>query len=77
VIRQGGYRGPGPQQAAAAAPARRGPRRRQVCRWCGGAGTHYLTCKTLRLPACYRLSAGSGPRCRCGLVAGTCGVCAR
>ena len=75
-MRQQGYRGPGPRQVPRAAPASRGPRV-HVCGWCGGAGTHYLTCKTLRLPAGYRLGAGPGSRCRCGLGPGTCGVCAR
>ena len=60
-MRQRGHRGPEWREAPRAALAGRGPRV-QVCGWCGGAGTHYLTCKTLRLPAGYRLSAGSGPR---------------
>jgi hypothetical protein len=75
-MRQRGYRGPGQRKPPRATPASRGLRV-QVCVWCGGAGTHYLTCKTLRLPAGYRLSAGSEPRCRCGPGAGTCGVCTR
>jgi hypothetical protein len=73
-MRQRGYRGPGPRQAPRAAPGRRGPRA-QVCGWCGGAGTHYLTCKTLRLPSGYRASGDAEPRCRCGLEPGTCGMC--
>jgi hypothetical protein len=76
MMQQRGYRGPGWRKANQARPASRGPRV-QVCDWCGGAGTHYLACKTLRLPAGYRLSADSGPRCRCGLGAGACGACAR
>lgn len=31
------------------------------CTRCGGAGTHYLTCPTLRLPPGYRLNEDSGP----------------
>jgi hypothetical protein len=74
MIRQRGYRGPMSREAPRAAPASRGPRV-QVCGWCGGAGTHYLTCRTLRLPAGYRVSGDAEPRCRCGPGAGTCGVC--
>jgi hypothetical protein len=35
-------------QAAPARPRNRQPR---LCTRCGGAGTHYLTCPRLRLPA--------------------------
>jgi hypothetical protein len=50
--------------------------RNGLCAECGAAGTHYLTCKPLRLPSGYRLSARSEPGCLCGLGAGTCGACA-
>ena len=60
-MRQRGYRGPGPRQAPRTAPASRGPRV-QVCGWCGGAGTHYLTCKTLRLPAGYQVGGSARRR---------------
>jgi hypothetical protein len=46
------------------------------CTRCGAVGTHYLTCPSLRLPAGYRLDAEPGPRCRCGLPAGSCEGCA-
>jgi hypothetical protein len=45
------------------------------CIRCGAVGTHYLTCPGLRLPSGYRLSEDPGPECRCGLPAGSCGVC--
>jgi hypothetical protein len=45
------------------------------CIRCGAVGTHYLTCPSLRLPSGYRLSEDRGPECRCGLPAGSCGVC--
>ena len=45
------------------------------CIRCGAVGTHYLTCPSLRLPSGYRLSEDSAPECRCGLPAGSCGVC--
>jgi hypothetical protein len=72
-MRQQGYRVPGPRQAPRAAPARC-DRQGQLCGWCGGAGTHYLTCRTLRLPSGYRVSGDAEPRCLCGLEPGTCGV---
>jgi hypothetical protein len=46
------------------------------CIRCGGVGTHYLTCPSLRLPPGYRLSAEHGPECLCGRPAGSCGACA-
>ena len=49
------------------------PERR--CIRCGAVGTHYLTCPDLRLPSGHRLSEDPGPQCRCGLPAGSCGVC--
>jgi hypothetical protein len=45
------------------------------CIRCGAVGTHYLTCPNLRLPSGYRLGEGPRPECRCGLPAGSCGVC--
>ena len=45
------------------------------CIRCGAAGTHYLTCPSLRLPSGYRLSEDPGPECRCGMLAGNCGAC--
>jgi len=45
------------------------------CIRCGAVGTHYLTCPSLRLPSGYRLIDDPGPECRCGLPAGSCGVC--
>ena len=59
-MRQRGYRVPVPREAPRAAPASRDPRV-QLCGWCGGAGTRYLTCKNLRLPAGYRVSDDPGP----------------
>jgi hypothetical protein len=50
-----------------------GPARQ--CGRCGALGTHYLTCPSLRLPPGYRLTPDLGPRCLCGLPAGTCGAC--
>jgi hypothetical protein len=42
-----------------------GPARADQLAWpctrCGAAGTHYLTCPSLRLPAGYRLSQDLGP----------------
>ena len=34
---------------------------RGLCTRCGGIGTHYLTCPSLRLPHGYRLSGDSKP----------------
>jgi hypothetical protein len=44
------------------------------CMRCGAAGTHYLTCPGLRLPAGYRLSEDPGPGRLRGLENGTCGA---
>jgi hypothetical protein len=41
-------------------PARPGEPARQ-CRRCGAAGTHYLTCPSLRLPPDYRLPEDPEP----------------
>lgn len=57
-----GYR---PGTAAPDGPLRPSPgdgaAARPPCRRCGAAGTHYLTCPSLRLPPGYRLSQDAGP----------------
>jgi hypothetical protein len=40
-----------PPDEREAGPARPGNRHLRLCTRCGGAGTHYLTCPSLRLPA--------------------------
>ena len=47
-------------------PARTGKPLERQCPRCGGAGTHYLTCPSLRLPPGYRLTADPRPE-RAGL----------
>lgn len=46
----------------------------RLCRQCGAAGTHYLTCPGLRLPQGYRLREDPGPGCLRGPENGTCGA---
>ena len=64
-----------PGERSEVAPGRAGDLLGRHCARCGAVGTHYLTCPGLQLPAGYRLSEDPGPKCRCGLPAGSCGVC--
>ena len=64
-----------PGEEPEVAPDRSGELPGRQCTRCGAVGTHYLTCPGLRLPSGYRLSEDPGPECRCGLPAGSCGVC--
>lgn len=52
-----------PPDEPATAPARPRDTPTRLCPRCGAAGTHFLNCPTLRLPAGYRISRapGSGP----------------
>ena len=64
-----------PRDEPQVAPGRARERLAGQCIRCGAVGTHDLTCPNLRLPSGYRLGEGPRPECRCGLPAGSCGVC--
>jgi hypothetical protein len=61
-----------PSDELGARPARPGKPLR-LCTRCGGVGTHYLTCPSLRLPADHHAGEGSVRERLGGLVPGRAG----
>jgi hypothetical protein len=62
-----------PPDQLQAAPARPGHRHLRLCPRCGGVGTHYLTCPSLRLPAGRHAGQDPAPERPGSLVPGRAG----